>query len=74
MDWVEEQDNVSTNDALEQQIGSLNEDPIDDVLEKTEQTDVAPLALKDGVSFDIVPGAAPSGLEALRRLSVVGVL
>ena len=68
MEWVEDHDKFITNEALEQQFGPLNEDPVDDVLEKTEQTDVALLALRDSESFDIVPGAAPSGLEVLRRL------
>ena len=32
-EWVEDQDNVITNDALEQQFGSLSDDPVDDILE-----------------------------------------
>ena len=43
VEWVEDQDNVITNEAL--------------------------LALTESESFDIVLGAAPSGLEALRRLA-----
>ena len=36
MEWVEDQENVITNDALEQQFGPLREDHVDDVLEKAE--------------------------------------
>ena len=41
---------------------------VDDVLEKSEKVYVALLALTESESFNIVLGAAPSGLEALRRL------
>ena len=65
---MEDHDKFITNVALEQQFGPLHEDPVDDVLEKIEQTDVALSAVRESESFNIVPGAAPSGLEALRRL------
>ena len=39
-----------------------------DVQEKSEQVHVALLALTESESFDVVLGAAPSGLEALKRL------
>ena len=67
-EWVEDQDNVITNEALEQQSGPLGATPVDDVLERSEQVHVALLALTESESFDIVLGVAPSGLEALRRL------
>ena len=41
IEWVEDQDNVITNNALEQQFGPLGEEPVDDVLEKIEQVHVA---------------------------------
>ena len=41
--------------------------PVDDILDKGDQVDVAFSAFTEGESFDIVLGAAPSGLEALRR-------
>ena len=68
IEWVEEQDNAITNEALEQQFGPLGAQPVDDVLEKGERIHVALLALTGSERFDIVPGAAPSGPEALRRL------
>ena len=57
-----------TNNALEHQFGLLGEELVDDVLEKSEQVNVALRALTESESFDIVLGAPPSGLEALRRL------
>ena len=55
IEWVEDQDNVITNNALEQQFGPLGEEPADDVLEKSEQVHVALVALTESESFDIVP-------------------
>ena len=66
-EWVEDQDNAITNDALEQHFGPLSEELVDDVLEKREQVHAALLALTESESFDIFLGAAPPGLEALRR-------
>ena len=61
IEWVEEQDNAITNEALEQQFGPLGAQPVDDVLEKSERIHVALLALTGSERF------APSGPEALRR-------
>ena len=66
--WVEDQDNATMNHALKQQFGPLGEEPVDDFQEKSGQVHVALLALKESESFENVLGAAPSGLEALRRL------
>ena len=63
--WVEDQDSIITNEALDQQFGPLDAESVDDVLEKSEQVHVALLALTESESFDIVLGAAPSGLKAL---------
>ena len=63
--WVEDQDNVITDEALEQQFGPMGAEPVDDVLVKIEQVHVALLASTESESFDIVLGAASSGLEAL---------
>ena len=52
-EWVEDQDNVITHDALEQQFGPLSEEGVDEV-------HVALLTLTEGGCFDIVLGAAPS--------------
>ena len=62
IEWVEDPDNLITNDALEQRFGPLSEEPVDDVPEKSEQVHVALLSVTDSESFDIVLGAA------LRRL------
>ena len=64
----QDQDNVIRNEALHQQFGPLGPEPVDDVLEKSEQVQVALLALPERETFDIVLGAAPSGLEAPRRV------
>ena len=68
IEWVEDQVNVNTNEALDRQFGPRGTEPVEDVQEKSEQVHVALLALTESESFDIVLGAAPSGLEALRRL------
>ena len=68
IEWVEDQDNVITNEALDQQFGPLGAEPVDDVLEKSLKVHVALLALTESGNFDIVLGAASSGLGALRRL------
>ena len=65
---VEDHDNFITNGALERQFGPMGAEPVEDVQEKSEQVHVALLTLTESESFDIVLGAAPSGLEALRRL------
>ena len=56
IEWVEDQDNVITNEARVL------------VQENSEQVHVALLALTESESIGVVLGAAPSGLEALRRL------
>ena len=38
IEWVEDQDKLITNGALEQQFGSLSDEPIDDVLEQRTRT------------------------------------
>ena len=68
IEWLEDQDNVITNDALEQQFGLLSGETVDDVLEKSEQVHVALSALTASESIDVVLGAAPSFLEEQRRL------
>ena len=45
--WLEDQDNVITNNTLEQQFSPLGEEPAEDVLEKSEQVHVALLALTE---------------------------
>ena len=45
IEWVEYQDNIVTNEVLDQQFGPLGPEPVDDVLEKSEQVHVALLAL-----------------------------
>ena len=59
---------LSRTEAIEQQFDPLGEEPVDDVLEKSEQVHVALLALTESESFGIVLVAAPPGLEALRRM------
>ena len=68
IEWVEDQDNVITNEALDRQFGPIGAEPVEDVQEKSEQVHVAHLSLTESESFDIVLGAAPSGLESSRRL------
>ena len=63
-----DQDNVITNEAFDQQCVPLRAEPVDDVQEKCEQVHVALLALTESESFDVVLGAAPSGLEPSRLL------
>ena len=53
IEWVEDQDNIITNEALDQQFGPLGTEPADDVLEKSGQVHVALLALTESESFDI---------------------
>ena len=60
IEWVEDRDDLITNDALEQQFGPLSEEPVDDVPVKSEQVHVALQSLTDSKSFDIVLGAAPA--------------
>ena len=65
---LEDQDNTITNEARDRQFSPIGAAPVEDVQENSEQVHVALLALTESESFDIVLGAAPSGLEALRRL------
>ena len=37
IDWVGDEDNVITNDELEQQFGPLSDEPVNEVLEWSEQ-------------------------------------
>ena len=55
---VEDQDNVITNEALDQQFGPLGAEPVDD---ESDKVHVALLALTGSESFAMVLGAAPSG-------------
>ena len=68
IDWVEDQDNVITIEPLDRLFGPTGAEPVEDVQEKSEQVHVAFLELTESESFDVVLGAAPPGLEALRRL------
>ena len=36
IEWVKDQDNVITNEALDRQFGPVGAEPVDDVLEKSE--------------------------------------
>ena len=54
IEWVEDQDDIVTNDALEQQFGSLSYEPVDGVLDKNEQVHVALFAVTERESFDVV--------------------
>ena len=65
---VEDRDNVITNDELEHQFRPLSDEPVGEILERCKHVHLAPSALTECESFDSVLGAAPSGLEALRRL------
>ena len=62
---------IKVTSSRVQQFGPLGAQPVDDVQEKSEQVHVALLALIESESFDIVLGAAPSGLEALKAQSSV---
>ena len=59
IDWVENQDNVITNEALDRQFGPIGAEPVEDIQEKSEQfhvallVHVALLALTESESFDI---------------------
>ena len=68
IEWMEDQDNVIRNEALDGQFSPMGAEPVEDVQEMSEQVHVALQALTESESFDVVLGAAPSGLEALRRL------
>ena len=68
IEWVEDQDSVIMNEALDGQFGPIGAEPCGDVQEKSEQIHVALLALTESESFATVLGAAPSGVEVLRRL------
>ena len=67
IEWVEDQDNVITNESLDRQFGPRGAESVEDVQEESEQVHVALLAMIEGESFDMVLGAASSP-EALRRL------
>ena len=67
IEWVEDQDNIITNEAIDQQFGPASAEPVGDV-QQSVQVHVALLTSTESESFDIVLGAAPSGLEALTSL------
>ena len=52
-EWVEDQDNVITNEALDRQFPLIGAEPVANVQEKSEQVHVALLALTESESFDI---------------------
>ena len=69
LEWAEDQEQAITIEDLEVQFGAEgSEDYVDDIAEKDSQLHVALQALTEGESFDIVLGATPHGVEALRRL------
>lgn len=68
VEWVEDQETAIVGQDLDDQFGDTGHEPVGEIFEKNAQLHVALLALTEGESFDIVLGAAPSGLEALRRL------
>ena len=68
IEWVEDQDSTITDKDVDDQFGDTGHEPVDHIAEKNSQLHVALMALTEGESFDIVLGAAPNGLEALRRL------
>ena len=53
-EWVEDQDNVNTNEALDRQLCPVGADAIEDVQDKGDQVHVALLALTESESFDVV--------------------
>ena len=59
IEWVEDQDNVITNEAHDRQFGPTGAEPVEDVQDRTELVHVALLALRESESFDIVLVAAP---------------
>ena len=54
IEWVEDQDNVITNEALYRQFGPTEAEPIECDQEKSEQIHVALLTLTESESFDIL--------------------
>ena len=48
LDWIEDQNNVISNDALEQRFGVLSDEFVEDLLEKSEQVHVAHEASMEG--------------------------
>ena len=46
IEWVEDQDNVITNEALDRLFGPIGAEPIENVQEMSEQVHIALLALK----------------------------
>ena len=68
IEWIEDQEATITEQDLDEQFGDTGHEPVEGITERNAQLHVALLALTEGESFDVVLGAAPSGLEALRRL------
>ena len=68
IEWLEDQDNIITNEALDQQFGPLGAETVDDVLEKSEQVHVALFALKESEKLRYRSWSSTISLEALRRL------
>ena len=52
-EWVEDQDNIITNEALDRQFALIGAEPVEDVQEKSKQVHVALLTLTESESFDI---------------------
>ena len=53
IEWVEDQDNVIRNEALDGQFGPMGAEPVEDVQEMSEQVRVALQALTESESFDV---------------------
>ena len=67
LEWAEDQEQPITPEDLEVQLGAGGaDDDVDNIEEKDSQLHVALRSLTE--SFDIVLGATPHGVEALRRL------
>ena len=68
IEWVEDQDNVITDEALGRHFGPIGAEQLKMFRKESEQVHVALLSLTESESFDFVLGAAPSGLEAFETM------
>ena len=69
LEWAEDQEGPITSEDLEVQFGAEGaDDYVDNIEDKDSQLHVALKFLTEGESFDIVLGATPHSVEALRRL------
>ena len=69
LEWAEDQEQPITPEDLEVQFGAEGaDDYVDNIEGKDSQLHVALQSFTEGESFDIVLGATPHGVEALRRL------